>query len=205
MEQFSFIFTIFFTLLGPIKLIPAFAGLMRDADIQLKRNVAVWSVVVAFVLCVVVALVGTTILGKYRISLEGLRIAAGLVLLISALQVIFQKARPTQPISGTPKAIQLAASPVAAPMIVPAAGVAAILLCSMLAPQYPGTMQAVAICLTIIMTLNFLVMYFIDWVIKTPGLAIVLTVLGSVLVFVQACLGVQTILNGLAGLGVGRV
>ena len=53
------------------------------------------------------------------------------------------------------------------------------------------------------MVLNFLVMYFIDQVLKTPGLnSIVLTVLGSVLVFVQLCLGIQVILNGLKGLGV---
>jgi hypothetical protein len=37
---------------------------------------------------------------------------------------------------------------------------------------------------------------------KTPGLTIVLTVLGSVLVFVQVCLAIETILNGLKGLGV---
>jgi hypothetical protein len=32
MEHFPFIFTIFFMLLGPIKIIPAFVGLTNDAD-----------------------------------------------------------------------------------------------------------------------------------------------------------------------------
>jgi multiple antibiotic resistance protein len=202
MEQLPFIFTTFFMLLGPIKLIPAFAGLTQGADLRFKRSVAVWGTMIATVLCVFVALAGGALLGKYRISLEALRISGGLVLLISALQVIFQKAQPTQPVTGTPKAIQLAVSPVTVPMIVPPAGVAVILVCIMLVPLYPGTMQAFAICLTIIMALNFLVMYFIDKVMKTPGLAIVLAVLGSVLVFVQVCLGIQTILNGVMGLGV---
>ena len=41
MEQFSFIFTIFFMLLGPVKLIPSFGGLTRGADRQFKRDVAI--------------------------------------------------------------------------------------------------------------------------------------------------------------------
>ena len=202
MEQFSFIFTVFFMLLGPVKLIPSFAGLTRGADPRFKRAVAIRGAVIASALCAFVALAGGTLLGKYRISLDAVRIAGGLVLLIAALQVIFRKAPPSSPSSGKPTAIQLAVSPVAVPMIVPHAGVAAILICMALAPQYPGITQAVAICLAIMMVLDFLVMYFIDRVMKTPGLTIVLTVLGSVLVFVQASLAIQMILVALKNLGV---
>ena len=176
MENFSFIFTIFFMLLGPVKLIPLFAGLTRGADIRFKRAVAIRAVLIASALCVFVALAGGTLVSRYRISIDALRIAAGLVLLIAALQIIFQKAQPPRPSSGTPTALQLAASPVAVPGIVPPAGVAAILIIMMLAPDFPGMEQAVAICLAIMMVLDFLVMYFIDQVMKTPGLTIVLTV-----------------------------
>ena len=87
-------------------------------------------------------------------------------------------------------------------MIVPYAGVAAILICIALAPQSPGMTQAIAICLAIMMVLDFLVMYFIDQVVKTPGLAIILSVLGSVLVFVQAALAINMMLVALRSLGV---
>jgi len=205
MEQFSFIFTVFFMLLGPVKLIPSFAGVTRGADGRFKRDVAIRGAVIAAVLCGFVALAGEALLGKYRISIDALRIAGGLVLLIAALQVIFQKAQASSPGSGTPTALQLAASPVAVPGIVPPAGVAAILIFMMLAPQYPGMTQAVAICLAAMMVLDFLVMYFIDWVMKTPGLMIVLTVLGSVLVFVQVGLAIQMLLSALKSLGVIKV
>jgi len=201
MDQFSFIFTIFFMLLGPVKLIPSFAGLTRGADVPFKRSVAIRGAVVASVLCVFVALAGETLLGKYRISLDAVRISGGLVLLISALQVMFRKAQSSSPSSGKPTAIQLAVSPVAVPMIVPHAGVAAILICMTLAPQNPGMTQAIAICLATMMVLDFLVMYFIDWVMKTPGLMIVLAVLGSVLVFVQAALAINMMLVALKSLG----
>jgi multiple antibiotic resistance protein len=205
MGQFSFAFTIFFMLLGPIKLIPSFAGLTRGTEARFKRDVAVRGAVIASALCTVVALAGGILLGKYRISIDALRIAGGLVLLIAALQVIFHKTQPSSPKSGTPTALQLAASPVAVPGIVPPAGVAAILLFMMFAPEYPGMKQAVAICLAIIMLLDFLVMFFIDQVMKTPGLGIVLTVLGSVLVFVQVGLAIQMILTALQSLGAFQV
>jgi len=205
MEHFSFIFTLFLTLLGPIKLIPSFAGLTRGADGRFKRDVAIRGALIASALCAFVALAGGTLLSRYRISIDALRIAGGLVLLIASLQVIFQRAHPTSPHSGKPTAIQLAASPVAVPSIVPPAGVAVILLFMMAAPQYPGITQAVAICLVTMMVLDFLVMYFIDRVMKTPGLMIVLTVLGSVLVFVQLGLAVQMLLTALKNLGVVQV
>jgi multiple antibiotic resistance protein len=192
-------------LLGPAKLIPSFAGLTRDADGQFKRSVAIRGAVIASVLCVFVALAGETLLGKYRISIDALRISGGLVLLIAGLQVIFGKGHSSSPALGTPTAIQFAASPVAVPSIVPPAGVVAILIFMMLAPQYPGMIQAVAICLAIMMVLDFLVMYFIDWVIKTPGLMIVLPVLGSVLVFMQIGLAIQIILVTIKNLGGAKV
>lgn len=201
MERFAFILTIFFMLLGPIKLIPVFSGLMQDANPQFKRSVALKSVIIACVMCLFVILAGKLLVNKYEISLAALRITGGLILLISAMQVIFSKVPAVSPAPATAKAIQLAVSPVAVPSIVPPAGVAAILIAMMMAPQYPGIIQAVVICLVIVMVMNFLVLYFIDQVLKTPGLAIVLTILGSVLVFVQASLAIDTIINGLQDLG----
>ena len=189
-------------LLGPVKLIPLFAGLTRGADIRFKRAVAIRAVLIASALCVFVALAGGTLVSRYRISVDALRIAAGLVLLIAGLQIIFQKAQPLRPSSSTPTALQLAASPLAVPGIVPPAGVAAILISMMLAPDFPGMEQAVAICLVTMMVLDFLVMYFIDQGMKTPGLTIVLTVFGSVLVFVQVGLAIEIILTALKSLGV---
>ena len=126
MDQISFVFTILFMLLGPIKLIPSFAGVTKGADGRFKRGVAIRGTVIAYALCMVVALLGGTLLANYRISINAVRIAGGLVLLIAALQVTFRKSESSRPSAGTPSAIQVAASPVAVPNIVPPAGVAAI-------------------------------------------------------------------------------
>ena len=205
MDQFSLVFTVFFMLLGPIKLIPSFAGLTRGVDVRFKRELAIWGVVIASALCVLVALGGGAILSRYRISIDALRFAGGLVLLIAALQVIFRKAEYSSPSSGAPAAIQLAASPLAVPMIVPPAGVAAILIFMMFEPAHPKILTTIAVCLAIMMVLDFLVMYFIDKVTKIPGLMIVLTVLGSILIFVQVALAMEMFLTALKSLGVIRV
>jgi len=144
MDRLSFIFTVFFMLPGPIKLIPASSGAWRS------RAAVIGSALRAFV-----APAGGMLLGRYRISIDALRIAGGLVLLISALPGIFKKAQPPDPPAGTP------------------AGVDAILIFMMPAPQYPGMAQTVAVCLAIIMVLDFLAMYFIDRVLKTPGLEVI--------------------------------
>ena len=204
MEQFSFIFTIFLMLLGPFKLIPSFSALTQGMDGEFKRSIAIRGAAIASVLCAIVALAGDTILRKYHVSIDALRISGGLILLIAALKVIFQKTPAPNPSSGAATAIQLAASPVAVPSIVPPAGIAAILIFTMLAPQYPGMGQAVAICLAAVMLLDFLVMYFIDQIVRAPGLTIILTVLGAILIFVQACLAIETVLVALKNLGLFR-
>ena len=154
---------------------------------------------------VVAEMKGEALLGKYHISVDAVRIAGGLVLLIAALHSIFPRAQSTSPDTGGSTALQLAVSPVAFPTVVPPAGIAALLIFIMLAPQYPGMMQAVAICLAIVMVLDFLVMFFIDQVMKTPGLMLVLQVLGSVLVFMQVALATETILIALKHLGIAKV
>jgi multiple antibiotic resistance protein len=202
MENFSFVFTVFLMLLGPIKLIPSFSGVTQGADRKFKRDVAVRGALIASVLCAFVALAGGTLLSRYRISIDALRLSGGLVLLISALLTIFQKNHAAAPGPASRTTIQVAASPVAAPNIVPPAGVAVILLFMMAAPQIPGIAMAVAVCLVIMMVLDLLVMYFIDSVMKIPGLMLVLMVLGSVLVFVQVGLAMEIILTAFKHLGV---
>jgi multiple antibiotic resistance protein len=201
MERMSFVFTILFMLVGPLKIIPAFAGLTQGTDGQFKRAVAVRGALIAAGLCAFVCLAGLAILGKYHIQMDAVRVAGGVVLLVSALNGIFKKPQPPTPVTSETRPIQIAASPVAVPMIVPHAGVAALLLFLMGGAQYPGMTSTLAVCLAIILALDFLVMYFIDHVLKIPGLMLVLFGAGAVLVFVQACLATQMILTGLKMLG----
>lgn len=201
MEQFSYVLTIFIMLLGPIKLIPAFAGVVRERDEAFKRAVAVRAALITAAVMAFVALAGGSFLAKYHISIDGLRIAGGLVLLLAALNTIFGKAQAPAPASGDATPLQIAISPLVTPVIVPPAGVAAILIFMMLAPEYPGMPKAVGIALAIVLVLDFLAMRFYRGLAK-PWLLQVLQVLGAVLIFMQVGIAVETILNALRHLGI---
>ena len=86
----------------------------------------------------------------------------------------------------------------------PPAGVGAILIFMMLAPEYPGIARSVAVALAIVMVLDFLVMFFNRKILKVPGLMLVLRVLGAVLIFMQAALAADTMLDALRHMGVFR-
>jgi len=202
MEQFSFVLTLFFMLLGPIKLLPAFAAATAGSDESFKRSVAIRAFLVASLVLAVLVLSGKELLSEYQISLDGVRLAGGLVLLMSALRVIFPDAAPKQAGAGNATPMEVAVSPVAFYMIVPPAGVAAVLAFVMIAPEMPGLLRAIVLALTIIMILNWLAMHFHSKIMKIPGLMMALQVAGSVLVFVQAALGLETMLHALRSLGV---
>lgn len=201
MDQLSFVFTIFFMLLGPVKLLPAFSQVARGRDNHFQRTLAIRTILITAVMVAFVALAGETFVQKYHISIDGVEIAGGLVLLLAALNTIFGKVTPVA-VNENATPIQIAISPLATPIIVPPAGVAAILIFIMLEPAYPGIKQAVAIALAIILALDFLVMFFNSWIMRTPGLTPALQLLGAVLVFMQVALAVETILDALRHLAV---
>jgi multiple antibiotic resistance protein len=174
--------------------------LTKEKDVQFKRALAVRGIAIAVALVLFVVLVGGALLDRYHISLNALRISGGLVLIVAALNTIFRRAQGALAKPGaTP--MQIAASPLAVPVIVPPAGVASILIFVMLAPEHPGMCTAIGIALAIVMVLDFLVMYFNDIVMKTPGLMLVLLVVGAAMVFMQVCIGVEIILKALTDLG----
>jgi len=201
MEKESFIFTIFFLTLGPVKIIPAFGKLSQQMSPKFRQEVAIKGILIASAICLYVALLGRSLLEKYQISLDSLRIAGGLVLLISALEAIFPRVQAVTPTKSQASPLEVAISPVAVPIIVPPVGIAAILIFRMLAPRYPGIEFAIAKALLIMLALDFLVMYFIDKILKVPGLMLILQVFGSVLVFFQVAMAIETILVALKSLG----
>jgi len=202
MLRASFVFTVFFMLLGPIKVIPAFFKLTHGTTRAFKREVAIKAALLASAVVAAVALLGTGMVAAYAISLDGLRLAGGVVLLMSALKIMFPAAEPPSTNSSAPTALQLAMSPVAVPLIVPPAGIAAILIFVGLAPKSPGIEVVIPLALVAMMALDFLVMFYIDQIVSIPGLLLVLQVFGAILMFIQVALAAETLMIAFRSLGV---
>ena len=201
MHRFHFMFSVFFVLLGPIKIIPVYATLTHGKDRSFKTKSALLAVMFAAIMAVFIMFSADSLIGKYHISLNSLKISGGLVLLISALNTIFSKPGDIEKFSGEPSATRIAIAPLATPVIVTPAGVAALMIFVVASQQHPGMYETLWIVLAAIFVLDFLVMYFIDIVLKVPGFLPVLKLVGSVLIVVQVAGAVDLIIVTLAELG----
>lgn len=199
----QFIFTIFFLSLGPVKIIFPFVKLTRNATPEYRRNVSIIAAIIATIVVLFLALFGHHLVAKYQLSLDALRLAGGLVLLISALFNTFPHLQPPLEMPKTElTAIQLAIRPIVSPIIIPPIGVAAILIFTTLF-QGNWEMQLIIIkSLVTIMVFNFMAMLFADKIIKIPGLTQILTLAAVVLTFIQVALAIEVILISLKSLGI---
>lgn len=202
MLDFSFVMTIFFLLVGPVKIIPAFARLARGSQPGFKRSVAVQGALFAAIICALVVGLTQSFVAKYQLSIASLQITMGLVLLISALGSIFPRREAPAPAAKQPGSTQLALAPLASPVIVAPAGVAAIMVAVLLGAGDPAAFRIIATALAIVMAMNLLVMLFNDLIVKIPGLMLVLQLLGTVLIVVQVALAVQELIYAFTRLGV---
>ncbi len=201
----SFIFTISFLTLGPIKIIGPFAKLTANIDPKVKKQLAVFSAFFATIMCLLVALLGENLVEKYHLIPQAITIAGGIVLLISALRLIFPPFQSEAIAKPNQKPLNLAISPLASPIIVTPMGIAAILVFILFAHGQPAMISTIYKAIFVMMFLDFLIMFFIDKIIKIPGLMAILQILGSILVFIQVALAVQTILLGLVNMGIGVI
>ena len=83
-------FIIFFLTLGPLKAIGPFAQATRGADPILRRTLAWRATLIATVIVLAVALVGSLILKNWRVSVPAVMIAGGIILFRQAFQMIIE-------------------------------------------------------------------------------------------------------------------
>jgi small neutral amino acid transporter SnatA (MarC family) len=198
------VFTFLFLMLGPFKIIGPFAKITKGADTVLTRRIAVRATLFASAALLIAALLGESLVSKYRIPLPILALAAGIILFLVALRQILEQFSPPQPrgaAAGTvpaEKALTSALAPLAFPTIVTPYGIAALVIFLAFAQSLEARLLILAI-VAVIMVLNLIAMLFTQRLM--PGLALGLTILGAVLGIVQVALGLQIINNALRALG----
>jgi multiple antibiotic resistance protein len=81
--------TLLFFIFDPFASIPIFICMTKDLDDRQKTSSANRAVLVAALLFVIFAVLGTNLLGVFSVTLDGFRIAGGIVLLLMAIEIIF--------------------------------------------------------------------------------------------------------------------
>jgi multiple antibiotic resistance protein len=206
-QDLSYIFVIFMLTLGPIKTIPKFFALTRQATPAFRQKVAIQSALIALGVCLFIAFIGVNVLGKWQVSLDALRLSGGLILLLSALKVVTvqssdmvsgkEKVTTETPLSET---LALAFSPLTTPIIVTPYGVVAILFFMSIAKENTAFKVQIIGVIFLMMVLNYLGMLFADKIMKTLGFP-VLRLIGWIFAVMQSALAIDVMLGAFKSLG----
>jgi multiple antibiotic resistance protein len=197
------LFTLFFVMLGPLKLLGPFVKRTHGIDDRLVQRIALWAFVLATVSVVVGGLLGARLLGSWHISISSMTIAGGIVFLLVALRQLLEQFEPHAPDTAAetlPASPMLAATRLLFPIVLTPYGIAAV-IAVMGASRNAARTEAILAIVLAIMVLNLLAMWFARRILIGPVM-IGLQVLGAVLAVMQVALAIELLVTGLRSLGV---
>ena len=192
-------FVTLFVIIDPIGLVPLFVALTQGMTSRERRAIGLRAVLVAALLLLLFAAAGEAVLGFVGISMPAFRIAGGILLFLTALDMQFErraKRRQDQTEEDRPDP---SVFPLAIPLI---AGPGAIATMILLAGQQPGliglaTVTGVMLAVLVIVMLMFLSASLFERALGRVGINVVTRLLGMLL----AALSVQFVLEGLRDFG----
>lgn len=198
-------FTTMFIIIDPPGLAPVFIAMTQGMNAAQRRAIAIRACLVSACLMMVFLFLGEAVLGFIGISMDAFRIAGGILLFLTALDMLFQK-RQARREDNAAEGLEEhhddpSVFPLALPLIVGPGAITTIIL---LAGQAQGASDFVAITGVILLVLFIVLLAFlasntIERALGKTGLNILTRVLGMLL----AALAVQFILDGLRGFGIG--
>jgi multiple antibiotic resistance protein len=221
MTDWPYAFTILLATLGPIKIIPPFFLLTHNASRRTIWRLALRSTIVATVLVMFVALFAAGTMAKWRVSVEAVMIAGGILLLTSSIKAVTGFTLVENPVpnvrdgdvmtagDASPAALPIpirwtgtpVLSPIVIPTILPPIGVVVILVFADAAVADDTLKLPLILMLLGVMALNFLAMVVAGPIMRRLGVPILQTI-GWVLSALQAGFAVQAIIIALQRLHV---
>lgn len=197
-------FVTLFVIIDPIGLAPLFLALTSGMTRAERRRVGLRALATGFAVLAVFGLVGEALLGAIGIGMPAFRIAGGILLFLTAVDMLFERRQPRREKSAqmTDALPDPAVFPLAIPLI---AGPGALATMVLLVGQHPGdyaaqaTIYAMMTAVLGISYLLFLASGPIERALGPSGINVVTRLLGMLL----AALAVQFVLVGLRDFGFG--
>lgn len=197
-------FVALFVVIDPIGLTPLFVALTAGMSPQRRRAIGIRACVVALGILLVFAFFGEGLLTFIGISMPAFRVAGGILLFITALDMLFerrQKRREDQAEEEDLAEDDPSVFPLAIPLI---AGPGAIATLILLLGQTNGpagfaAVIAVLLAVLLIVFVLFLLSGVLERLLGRTGITVVTRLLGMLL----AALSVQFVLDGLRSFGLG--
>ena len=204
--EFITAFATLFVVVDPIGLVPLFLALTQGMSAQMRRTVGIRALVIAAILLTAFGLFGDALLRGIGISMPAFRIAGGVLLFLTALDMLFERrTQRREGQSAEPHAPDPSVFPLATPLL---AGPGAMATMILLAGSGTESDFGAGLHLAAVMAVMGLVLacVFVLFLLATPleralgrtGTMVVTRLLGMLL----AALAVQFILDGLRGAGI---
>lgn len=199
--------TAFFTLfliIDPIALVPVFIALTLGQTEAQRRAIGIRALLIALVLLTLFGLVGDKILTFIGITMPAFRIAGGILLFLTALDMLFD--RRTQRREGQAQTViethnDPSVFPLATPLI---AGPGALATMILLASQHQGdpvgllALEGALVAALSVSLVSFLLAGAVERLLGRIGILVVTRLMGMLL----AALAVQFVLDGIRGTGI---
>lgn len=203
--QFATAFATLFVIIDPIGLSPMFVGLTQGMSLQRRRQITIRACLTGLVVLTLFGLTGDKLLTAIGISMPAFQIAGGLLLFLTALEMLFEMRNKRRENREDDNIEDESDDPSIFPLGIPLiAGPGAIASMILLTNQDPNSNadQIIAfgamIAVVAMVFVMFLLASFIERVLGKTGTLVVTRVFGMLL----AALAVQFILDGLRGFGI---
>lgn len=196
-------FVTLFVIIDPIGMTPLFVALTQGMDSARRRAIAIRACVTSALLLILFAALGEKVLGFIGISMPAFRIAGGLLLFLTALDMLFERrgqrrkgqADAAEEEDGDDPSI----FPIAIPLIAGPGSIATVILLAGQRPGAEGLIWVIGVMLSVIalVFIMFLTSGLLERALGKVGINVVTRLLGMLL----AALAVQFVLDGLRGFG----
>lgn len=196
------LFITFFVIVDPIALVPLFVAITRGLSVGRRRVIALRACLVGAGVLTLFGLVGDAVLDFAGISMPAFRVAGGVLLFLTALEMLFEKRTKRREDQSQHHDDDPSVFPLGVPLIAgPGAIATIILLTGQNGGEWPWVLTVHAVMLTAVAAtfVAFLAASFIERLLGPVGINIVTRLLGMLL----AALSVQFILDGLKDFGFG--
>ncbi len=192
-------FATLFVVIDPPGLIPMFIALTPGMSAERRRVIGLRACVIAIGILTLFGLLGEAVLGFIGISMSAFRIAGGILLFLTALDMLFERRTQRREGQATVHDHDPSVFPIAIPLIAGPGAIATMILLVGEAGSWQGTLAVHLVMGGVVLMafLLFLIAGPLERALGRTGTVVITRLLGMLL----AALSVQFVIDGIIGTG----
>ena len=194
-------FVLFFITIDTIGNLPFFLSLTEDAKFKKRTQIAIKSTVIAFFILIAFAYIGRYLLEALGVTLDSLKIAGGIILMLLAIDILFEKRKKRRE-KRVEEALdeksfdEITVFPIAIPFIAGPSALTTIILLIGNYKNFPEFQIPVILALVAALIVSLILMIAGSYIVKFLPKQFLHTT-ARVMAFILAALATQFIIDGI--------